>query len=233
MSSPSGPLASHQFHRMSALDLSGELFEGNEIYPPWSTATVFAIGSHSISATCLSLCQKEHEVYNVVSCKALFHEWPLTADLSEYWWRSNTFPLGGQLGKTAPKRFLSEWTWAPGGGGANLSVGNDSSNDDSWSRKTRGCWPLKEKKSYINYRLTHDNLLYILATHRSDDLFQPEKQVFCSLSHPDPVFSRVMGFMILFTSVSVAMHHKSSVAWQLGIVVLQWRGNFCLSEVSA
>lgn len=32
-----------------------------------------------------------------------------------------------------------------------------------------------------------------------------------------------MGFMILFTSVSVAIHHERAVAWQLGIVGLQWR----------
>jgi hypothetical protein len=36
--------------------------------------------------------------------------------------------------------------------------------------------------------------------------------------NPDPVFSRVMGFMVVFTSVSVAIHHKRSVAGQLGIV---------------
>lgn len=38
-----------------------------------------------------------------------------------------------------------------------------------------------------------------------------------------------MGFMILFTSVSLAIHHKRSVAWQLGIVVLQWRVEFFVS----
>lgn len=91
------------------------------------------------------------------------------------------------------------------------------------TRKSGAVVHWKEKKSDINYSLTHDNsLTKILPLTVCMISFNLKA---ASLSNPD-LFSRVMGFMILFTSVSVAIHHKRSVAWQLGIVALQWRGNF-------
>ena len=57
-------------------------------YINWSFATVSAMESSSMNATCLSLCLKGTQVYKAVSrasCKELFHERPLTAALSGCW----------------------------------------------------------------------------------------------------------------------------------------------------
>lgn len=95
----------------------------------------------------------------VRSCFVNDH-WPLV------WWGVGEGPLGGCWEK--PHELVLQCLGLGlRGGGVNFSVGNDSSNYDCfpWHRKTRGCRPLKEKKCYINYSLTHDNLLWLKSCH--------------------------------------------------------------------
>lgn len=116
--------------------------------------------SHSINAICLSLCLKRYKVHSVVSrgfFKELCHGWPLI------WVGIGEGPLGGHLRRATMDWFFHGWAWAPGVVElifqVEMTLPTMTAFFDTGESRAVVHW--KKKKSYINYSLTHDNLLWL------------------------------------------------------------------------